>query len=245
MPSRPKASPRPSRKYTWVGLASLLLLLTTALPAVGAETDRAAAKAHYEAATRLYDIHEYDAALKEFKAGYVTRPDPSFLYNIGQCYKKLGMPVQAREFFREYLKKAPADDRNRAQVEARLRELDVGEHGKTNPPPMAPALTPTVSGESTTDSSSPARSPSEKASILPPAAASADPLANQAAGLDFSNSGSVPDKPTTTPYYRAWWFWTGVGVVVAAGVVTAVAWPRGNSQLSVSGTTLGTRTVLQ
>lgn len=80
-----------------------------------AEPDKAAAKAHYEAGPRLYDIHEYDAALKEYKAGDLTRPAPSFLYNIGQCYKRLGMPVQAREFFREYLKRAPRDEPNRGQ----------------------------------------------------------------------------------------------------------------------------------
>jgi hypothetical protein len=60
------------------------LTAVQARPARAAD-DKVLAKAHYEAATRLYDVHEYAAALQEYKAGYLVRPDPSFLYNIGQC----------------------------------------------------------------------------------------------------------------------------------------------------------------
>jgi len=232
-------------KHAAVGLAALLLWISPARSALGAEPDKAAAMAHYEAGTRLYDIHEYDAALKEYKAGYLTRPDPSFLYNIGQCYKRLGMPVQAREFFREYLKKAARDDRNRAQAGARLRELETEADGTTNPPPASTARTAPVSDGDMSGAEQQPRNSSVKRSALPPAAGPTEPMATPAAGLDFSNSGTVPVEPSPTPYYRTWWFWTGVGAVVAASVVTAVVWPKNNGQLSVSGTTLGTRTVLQ
>jgi len=231
-------------KHAAVGLAAFLLCIAPARLALGAEPDKAAAKAHYEAGTRLYDIHEYDAALKEYKAGYLTRPDPSFLYNIGQCYKRLGMPVQAREFFREYLKKAPLDDPNRAQAGARLRELETEANGTTNPP-ASPVRTAPVSEGDVSGAEQQPRDSSVKRSALPPAAGPTEPTATPAAGLNFSNSGSVPVETSPTPYYRTWWFWTGVGAVVAAGVITAVVWPKNNGQLSTSDTTLGTRAVLQ
>jgi tetratricopeptide (TPR) repeat protein len=85
---------------------------------------RATAKAHYETATRLYDIREYDKALVEYKSAYLAQPDPAFLFNIGQCHRKLGQNQQALNFFQEYLKKASPDDPNRSQVEARIRDIE-------------------------------------------------------------------------------------------------------------------------
>jgi tetratricopeptide (TPR) repeat protein len=86
--------------------------------------DKASARAHYETAARLYDVGEYDRALVEFKEAYVAKPDPAFLFNIGQCYRKLGQEEQALDFFRRFLKRAAPDDPNRAQVEARLRDTE-------------------------------------------------------------------------------------------------------------------------
>jgi tetratricopeptide (TPR) repeat protein len=93
-------------------------------PTAEAGDRRATAKAHYETATRLYDIREYDKALLEYKSAYLAQPDPAFLFNIGQCYRKLGQNQQALNFFQEYLKKASSDDPNRSQVEARVRDIE-------------------------------------------------------------------------------------------------------------------------
>jgi hypothetical protein len=80
-------SVRPCRAWPrcgWVIVAGLARgLVASASTVHAADVDRSAAKAHYEAATRLYDIHEYEAALKECKAGYLAKPDPAFLFNIG------------------------------------------------------------------------------------------------------------------------------------------------------------------
>ena len=102
-----------------------LLALSLAFPHLAHADDKATARAHYETAARLYDVGEYEKALAEFKAAYVAKDDPAFLFNIGQCYRKLGQEAEALNFFRRYLKKAPADDPNRAQVEARYRDTEV------------------------------------------------------------------------------------------------------------------------
>src|ERR1017187_4960718 len=115
-----------------------------AVPVWSADGDKAVAKAHFEAATRLYDIHEYAKALDEYKAAYLAKPDPAFLFNVGQCYRKLGELDQALEFYREYLKKAPPDDPNRPNVEARIRNTDSGDifEGASPPKRETPAAQP-------------------------------------------------------------------------------------------------------
>ena len=228
-------------------LAAITLCIGFVAPAKGASDDKLSAKAHYETATRLYEVREYGDALKEYKAGYLTRPDPSFLFNIGQCYKKLGMPEEAREFFREYLKKAAADDPNRAQAEARIRELDSRQ--------VANPSTPEVNGDASRSAPTPpevvpAEKPSERAesekSPAPPfSAAPAGSTGAVPAGVDLS--ASAPGQPDliAQPFYKTWWFWTGVGAAVVAGTVTAILLSRnGDDSVNVAGTTLGTRTVL-
>jgi tetratricopeptide (TPR) repeat protein len=238
------------------GFAAVFMCCVLAFPALGATDDKATAKAHYEAATRLYDVHEYGDALKEYKAGYLTKPDPSFLFNIGQCYKKLGMSEQARQFFREYLKKAAPDDPNRAQAEARIRELDAREAAS---PAMPGAGDPATRAGLTPPAASPGDEPkakaafeksfeksSEKSPALPFSAAPANTVGVDPAGVDLSASAASQPAGASPAFYKAWWFWSGVGAVVVAGTVTAVVLSRSSSNTpNVSGTTLGTRTVLQ
>jgi hypothetical protein len=44
--------------------------------------------------------------------------------------------------------------------------------------------------------------------------------------------------------YKRWWFWTGLGAVVAAGVVTAVVLSSGSSK-GIPGTKLGNQPIFQ
>lgn len=120
-------------------VATLLFACAVLVPAVanGGDNDKATAKSHYATATRLYEIREYEKALAEYKAAYVALPDPAFLFNIGQCHRKLGQNQEALNFFQQYLKKAAPDDPNRAQVEARIRDLEAEE--KQKPPAAAPS----------------------------------------------------------------------------------------------------------
>jgi tetratricopeptide (TPR) repeat protein len=115
---------RPRGGRFFVAVVLVVFAVGAWVPAAKAGDRRATAKAHYETATRLYDIREYDKALREYKSAYLAQPDPAFLFNIGQCYRKLGQNQQALNFFQEYLKKASADDPNRSQVEARIRDIE-------------------------------------------------------------------------------------------------------------------------
>jgi hypothetical protein len=241
------------------------LLGSVARPALAAgDKDKAAARAHYATATRLFEVREWEEALKEYKAAYVAWPDPAFLFNIGQCLRKLDRNAEALDFFQQYLKKAPADDPNRAQVEARIRNIEAGlsadedpfakgegskaapaaapAPARTPPPPAPPAPFP-----GTQAASVPAPAPVAPAPPLPlpaptpavapePAPAPAPP-----AGVDLTAAATPPEEPT--PILKTWWFWTGVGAVVVAGTVTAVVLASRGGGTSVPDSALGARPV--
>ena len=81
-----------------------------------------AARTHYENAISHYNLDEIEAALEEFREAYRFKPDPSFLFNIAQCYRKLGQRDAAIDFYRKYVRASP-DATNRAEAERRIAEL--------------------------------------------------------------------------------------------------------------------------
>jgi hypothetical protein len=66
-------------------LAITVVWAVLAVPAWGAEGDKAEAMAHFEAANRLYDIHEYTKALEEYKAAYLAKPDAAVCGNLSHA----------------------------------------------------------------------------------------------------------------------------------------------------------------
>jgi hypothetical protein len=73
----------------------------------------------------------------------------------------------------------------------------------------------------------PAPTPTPEATA-PPATAAVSTLPPSAAPvptpepLGIAQSAPNPEPPASQPVYKTWWFWTGVGVVVVGGVVTAI-----------------------
>ena len=204
-------------------LAFLFLLPTRLLragePGKATDSSKAAALAHFETAGRLYDLREYAKALDEYKAAYLVKPDPAFLFNIGQCHRKLGQNPQALDFFQQYLKKAPANDPNRSLVESRIADIQAEERAKPASAPSAVApdvLTP-----------------------LPVAVAPAAP----AEGTDVSTEIQAAPAVEAKPLYTRWWFWTGIGAVVVGGAVTTILLMSSKGGTDIPSTTMGNRQV--
>ena len=212
------------------GLALAASCLALALPARAGDAGKAAARGHFDAATRLYDIHEYADALKEYKAAYLGKPDPAFLFHIGQCYEKLGRPDEAREFFLDFLKKAPSGDPNRPEAEARM-------HPAASIPPTPPVPAPAQYAYPAPVYPAPAAAPIQQTPAPVTYAASAP---DQPAGVDLSAPAAPAQASTGRPFYGTWWFWTGVGAVVVVGTVTALLLSSGGGGTNVA-TTLGTQ----
>ncbi len=103
--------------------AAAWVLCWAVLPASADESVVARVRALHESATAHYDLGEYDAAAADFKAAFLLRQDPAFLFDLAQCWRMLGRWSDAARSYRAYLREAP-DAPNRPDVEARIAEMD-------------------------------------------------------------------------------------------------------------------------
>jgi tetratricopeptide (TPR) repeat protein len=121
-----------------------LLILVQLSPLARADDERTVrAKARFEAGRALYSLGDYEAALREFAAGYQQVPRPQFLINLGQTYRKLERFDKAREMYEKFLAEASPDDPNRPAVAKILDELREEAARRKPEPPLPSPLTPT------------------------------------------------------------------------------------------------------
>jgi hypothetical protein len=142
--------PTPMRKKvplrTTGALSCLLtaLVLALASPALGADGATEQARQHYEIGTQQYDLGHWDDAIREFEKAYELRPDPSFLYNLAQAYRRKGDYRRALDLYKNYLVKVPKTPQ-RAEIEERINSLQKQIDEAVTAKPAASALEPTVS----------------------------------------------------------------------------------------------------
>jgi hypothetical protein len=164
----------------------------------------------------------YAEALELFAKLYAETLHPVYLHNIGRCHQKMREPDKAIDAFRDYLaktKKVSPDDR--AMIEGYIAEMEKlrdEQAAKTAPVPAAPA--PTAAAALAPVAPSPAASTVE-INVAP--APSSPPGTSLVAVAPAS-----PAKET--PVYARWWFWTGVGALVAGGVATALVLSSGTNR---------------
>src|SRR5579859_4449775 len=105
-----------------------LLWVVMALPAraeapLGDKERTERARAHFEMGRAHFNLGEYDAAVREFEEGYRLKPQPLFLYNLGNAARRAGQKRKALEMFRRYLRERP-DAGERHEVLQRIDELE-------------------------------------------------------------------------------------------------------------------------
>jgi tetratricopeptide (TPR) repeat protein len=180
-------------------LAALMLCLapSTAVSAPGDEI--AQARQHYGDGERHFNLAEYQEALVDFKEAYRLKPDAVFLYNIGQCHRKLGHVDDALTFYRNYLRLSSSAP-NRAEVERRIHELEVEQAAKqARPAPEAQAA-----GEATTATEAKVAAAAQAADKVKPAAeakppADAQPASETQAQQSEPASVAPAPPPLSTP----------------------------------------------
>jgi hypothetical protein len=121
-------------------LAVLLASVAHAPPARADEAQTQRAKELFQQGTTLFNIGEFDKAIEAWQQGYKERPDPGFLYNIGQAYRLKGDAPKAIFFYRGYLRNSPKAA-NRADVEAKIATLQKGGAEEHVPPATTPPTT--------------------------------------------------------------------------------------------------------
>ena len=216
-------------------MSSVLLAALTAILALthgvargqGDSDDAVAAKAHYATGVRHFDLSEFDEALADFKVAYRNKPDPVFLYNIGQCHRKLGHTEEAINFYQAYLRRAP-DAKNREEVERRIAELQSLRGAESA------AIAKPNGGE-------------PRASLLSPEAqrkaaaeTASSPVPSGAVEFGAQDQSS---STTGSAVYKQWWFWTAIGAVIA-GTATVAIIMAGRDPTKVPTTSLGSQRAL-
>jgi len=234
----------------WMGVGSVTTPAVAAEEAEGAlkhdDPKAAEARSHYEEGTKAYNLGEYPRAVTEFKAAYNAKPDPLLLYNIAQSFRLGGDAGQALFFYRSFLRNMPGAP-NRKEVEGRIRTLEKqvekqaekqaerqGEEQKREPvtpvgapPPPVPSTVPPPPSSGTTTTPPPATPsgtpPATTTNPPPPSTlpAAVEPVAPASAGVDISQAPA--GEPASSPFYKKWWFWTGVGVVLLIGIGVAAS----------------------
>jgi len=165
------------------------LALAIVLVSVGAARadDVVAAREHYARGRTYYDLGRFLDAAHEFEAAYEAKNEPNTLFNIGQSYRFVPDYNKAILAFKAFLRHLP-DAPNRAEVEARILELQQLQQAQ----PRATTSPPAPSPRSATE---PARELAP-ASPKPPSASRGKPLviagiAVAAAGVALVAVGGV------------------------------------------------------
>jgi tetratricopeptide (TPR) repeat protein len=163
-PKRKKVCPRATGTVSCL-LAALVLALAS--PALGADSATEQARQHYEIGTQQYDLGHWDDAIREFEKAYELRPDPSFLYNLAQAYRRKGDARRALDLYKNYLAKVPKAPQ-RPEIEGRINSLQKQIEEAAPAQPARPALEPTVTSPELPTSPADVPAPTEASATSSP-----------------------------------------------------------------------------
>jgi cell division septation protein DedD len=193
-----------------------LLIVTMLALAANARAEGLDAKGDATAkeATSLYKQGSYEEAAKLFAQLSVDYPDMTiFERNAGACFYYLHRPEPALSNLRNYLNHTPnIEPDDKAVVDRWIAEMEKlqAEKAAASAQPAAPPPAPVPV---------PVPTPAPEMAAPSPAAPSATPGA-----LDVAAKPEPAPQPQSeaSPFYKTWWFWTGVGVVVAGAATTVI-----------------------
>jgi tetratricopeptide (TPR) repeat protein len=104
---------------------------------------KAAARQHYEAGVRAYNLGDFDLAIREWSEGYRLHGSPDFLFNIAQAHRGKRDYAQALFFFESFLRERP-DAPNVVEVRVlrdEMEQLLTKERQSKERPPKDPIAT--------------------------------------------------------------------------------------------------------
>lgn len=172
------------------------------------------AREHFKRGDQAFKADRFEEAYKEWESGYKLSGRPLFLLNMAHAERRRGELAGARTLYKKYLLMEPTTDL-RGEVEQVLAEIDSALGAAHTPGEETAAALPG-------GNAGPAFDPTMTPPVAPaPAPAGGPPSLLAPSSADAELAASAP------PIYRRWWFWAGVGTVVAAGALTAVLLSRG------------------
>lgn len=103
----------------------------------------AEARLHFATGRDAFSRGDFATAVTEFERAYALSRRAQLLYNIGTTYERLHRWEEARSALQRYLE-AVADAPDRAEVEGRVRIIDVEIEHQSYTPPPTPTPTPRI-----------------------------------------------------------------------------------------------------
>jgi hypothetical protein len=143
-----------------IALAALLFGATVAYaqpappPPSGDEAKKAEAKTLYEQGLSAYNLGKFPEAIAAFTKAYELSQAPGLLFNIAQSHRLNKDWEKASFFYSTYLRLKP-DAANRADVEARIKEMDEQLEKQKQIAASPPTGTVSPDGATTTSSGPP------------------------------------------------------------------------------------------
>jgi tetratricopeptide (TPR) repeat protein len=200
-------------------------------------TPSASADAHAKEAFKkgeaLFRAGRYLEALAQFSGGYELSQRPLFLFNMGECARKLGQTERARAYYERYI---AADKGGKLVALAAKRVAELGGKPATNDEPAKKApvagATAPATGEATAPGTAPeaaapgpggasraARSPA----VATPSAAEPPAQSVPAAALQ----ADAPQEQESRPLWKKWPFWAAVGAAAVTATAVVIATSSG------------------
>jgi tetratricopeptide (TPR) repeat protein len=171
-------------------------ILTLAAPSPALAQSEAAVQEARELVRRgnaAYQVGRIEEARTYYERAHQLRPRPGTLFNLAQCYRQLRLYTKAIFLYRSYLEASP-NAPDRVDVEKtieRLKDLQEKEQSAQGSPPLPSEIRGPTGG------------------VLP---------ARDASGPTTTAPVGATEEPSN-PWYRRWYVWTVVGVLVAGAVV--------------------------
>jgi hypothetical protein len=167
----------------------------------------------------------YDEALQTFAKLYAETLHPVYLRNIGRCHQKMREPQKAIDAFQDYLAKTKTGKDKitpdeRTEIEGYIKDMETLRDSQTAKP-VEP-----VGGTPVTPLNNPSGSTTASPILAQPAPA---PAAGSTSPVVLTTAPPSEGEPSH-PIYTRWWFWAGVGAVVAGGVIAAVVLSGGSTR---------------
>src|ERR1700690_4369085 len=164
----------------------------------------------------------YDEALQTFAKLYAETLHPVYLRNIGRCHQKMREPQKAIDAFTDYLAKTKTGKDKitpdeRTEIEGYIKDMETLRDAPTAKPAEPAAAAPVTPLNGTPTTASP---------ILAQPAPQPTAASNPAATI----TAPPPTEEPSHAFYTRWWFWTGVGAVVAGGVGAAIVLSAGSTR---------------
>lgn len=176
---------------------ALVTLVCAASAAFAASSAEKAARAHVTSSQEAYNLGKFELALEELEAAYKLKPVPGLLFNFGQCHRQLRNYERAGFYFKAY--------------------VDSGLEGPQVE--VARSLADEMAAKQAELVAEAAKAAQLKREREREEAETKRKLDLELARLSAERNAPVA-APAADPVWKKWWFWTGVGVLAAAGTTT-------------------------